>query len=130
MLILTIRTDKPDAEVGLYDNQRKLGYEIWPGHRKLSATIHQKVQEQLEDQNRTWDDIQGVVVFSGPGSFTGLRIGVTVANTLAYGFNIPVVATQGEDWLEKGIARLHVGNYDTIALPEYGAPARITQQRK
>jgi len=35
--------------------------------------------------------LQGIVVVKGPGSFTALRIGLTVANTMAFGLNIPVV---------------------------------------
>jgi tRNA threonylcarbamoyladenosine biosynthesis protein TsaB len=41
-------------------------------------------------------DIEGVVCFKGPGSFTGLRIGLTVGNALAYAQNIPVVASKSK----------------------------------
>lgn len=129
MLILTIRTDKPDAEVGLYDDNRQLAYEVWPAHRELSNTLHKKIQELLQSQDKDLKDIDGIVCFQGPGSFTGLRIGITVADALAYGLDIPVVATQ-DDWIEQGIERLQTGQNDQIALPHYGAPAHITQQKK
>lgn len=130
MLILSIRTDKPDAEVGVFDDQTKLEYETWYAHRELSVTLHQKIQETLAKQGKKLKDIEGIVGFAGPGSFTGLRIGLTVANALAYGLELPVVASQGDDWIEKGTARLKAGERDKIALPEYGAPVHITQQRK
>jgi len=130
MLILTIRTDKPEAEVGLYEDQTKIAYEVWYAHRELSMTLHQKITEVLQAHGKTLQDLQGIVGFAGPGSFTGLRIGLTVANTLAYSFTIPVVATQHENWIADGITRLQAGDADRLALPEYGAPVHITQQKK
>jgi tRNA threonylcarbamoyladenosine biosynthesis protein TsaB len=130
MLLLTIRTDNPDAEVGLYDDQSQLEYEVWYAHRELSVTLHQKIQAVLAKYSKTLADIEGIVGFAGPGSFTGLRIGLTVANTLSYGLQIPIVGVQGEDWIAKGIGRIVAGEQDDIALPEYGAPVHITQQKK
>jgi tRNA threonylcarbamoyladenosine biosynthesis protein TsaB len=130
MLILTIRTDKPEAEVGLFDDQNKLTYEVWYAHRELSVTLHQKIVTLLKSQDKTLKDLQGIVGFAGPGSFTGLRIGLTVANTLAYGLDIPIVGMQDPEWLERGIARLVAGERDDIALPEYGAPVHITVPKK
>lgn len=130
MLILTIRTDKPEAEIGLFDGATKLTYEIWQAHRELSNTILRKIEDLLKGQNKTLKDVQGIAVFQGPGSFTGLRIGLTVANTLAYALEVPVVGAMGQDWAARGVKRLEAGDRDQIALPEYGAPVHITQQKK
>lgn len=129
MLILTIRTDNPEAEVGLYEDEKQLAYQTWQAHRELSDTLHKKIKDVLASQNKDFKDIQGIVCFQGPGSFTGLRIGITVADAFAYGLSIPIVATQ-DDWIEKGIERLKAGDDDRIALPHYGAPVHITQQKK
>lgn len=130
MLILSVRTDNPEAEVGLFDGEKQLGYETWPAHRALSITIHQKINDLLATHNKGLADISGIVGFQGPGSFTGLRIGLTVADTLAYGLQIPIVATMGEAWVQKGIAQLHAGEDDKLALPHYGAPVHITLRKK
>lgn len=130
MIILTIRTDKPEAEIGLYDDQTRLSYEIWEAHRQLAETIHRKIEELLRQQQKDWHDVAGVVCFQGPGSFTGLRIGLTVGNTLAYGLSLPVVAAQGDDWQKVGIERLLKGESDKQAAPFYGADAHITPQKK
>lgn len=129
MLVLTIRTDKPEAEIGLYDGQKQLSYHVWPAHRELSNTIHIKIKELLELQQKDFKQIEGIVCFKGPGSFTGLRIGITVADAFAYGLNIPIIA-ETDDWIEKGIKRLQAGENERIALPHYGSPVHITQQRK
>lgn len=129
MLLLTIRTDKPEAEVGLYENNKQLAYEVWPAHRELSDTLHKKIKAVLASQKKDFKDIEGIVCFKGPGSFTGLRIGITVADSFAYGLDIPIVATQ-DDWIEQGVKRLQAGENERIALPHYGAPVHITQQKK
>ena len=130
MLILTLRTDKPEAEIGLYDGKKQLAYETWQAHRELAETIHRKIDQLLLRQGRTLAQVEGIVCFQGPGSFTGLRIGLTVANTLAYGLGAPIVAAQDPGWLETGIARLQNGENDVQALPFYGAEAHITPQKK
>lgn len=129
MLILTIRTDKPEAEIGLYEDQDQLAYKNWAGHRELSSTIHQQIANLLQSQGKNWENIQGVVCYRGPGSFTGLRIGLSVANALANSLNIPIVAA-ADDWIEAGISRLLANQTDTVALPEYGQPANITSPKK
>jgi tRNA threonylcarbamoyladenosine biosynthesis protein TsaB len=130
MLILTIRTDKPEAELGLYEDDQQLAYLSWQAHRELAETIHFKIDELLGSQKASLPVIGGVVVFQGPGSFTGLRIGLSVANALAYGLAIPIAAAQGEGWVQTGLNRLREGKNDTITLPEYGAPPNITMPKK
>ncbi len=130
MLILTIRTDKPEAELGLYQDDAQLAYETWLAHRQLAETLHTKIAALLKTQDKTLSDIGGIVAFQGPGSFTGLRIGLTVANALAYAQDIPVVAAASDDWIKSGIKRLTHGETDSIAIPEYGAEANITLPRK
>ncbi|HEY5806071.1 MAG TPA: tRNA (adenosine(37)-N6)-threonylcarbamoyltransferase complex dimerization subunit type 1 TsaB [Candidatus Saccharimonadales bacterium] len=130
MLILTIRTDKPEAEIGLFDGGTKIAYESWEAHRELSNTIHEKIRSMLKACDKEFKDMQGIACFQGPGSFTGLRIGITVADAFAYGLEIPIVAASGDDWIEQGIQRLQAGENDRVVVPHYGAPVHITQQRK
>ncbi len=130
MIILTIRTDKPESEIGLYDNERQIFYEKWQAHRQLAETIHTKVDELLSSQKLSLKDIQGIVIFRGPGSFTGIRIGVSVANALAYGLNVPIVGSDGDEWIEDGLKLLEKGENNKQVAPEYGAPAHTTLPKK
>ena len=130
MLILTIRTDKPEAELGLYDDHTRLAYSAWLAHRQLAETIQLKIDELLKQQGKTLADIQGVVAYKGPGSFTGLRIGLTVANALAYGQKLPIVGSMKESWIETGLGQLLQGEDQHIVIPEYGSAPNITQQKK
>lgn len=124
-----MRTDKPEAEIGLYDGETQLQYLTWQAHRQLAETIHRKITDMLHEAGYELQDIAGIVTYKGPGSFTGLRIGLTVANTLAYALNVPVVAEGDPYWLENGLKRLQNGANDGQALPYYGADVHITQQK-
>lgn len=129
MTILTIRTDKPVSEIGLYDDTEQIAYIVWEAHRQLAETLHKKIKDVLTDNQRKMSDIEGIVVFKGPGSFTGLRIGVAVANSIAYAEGIPIVA-DSDEWIERGIKRLINGESDSIINPDYGQTAHITLPKK
>lgn len=130
MIILTIRTEKPEAEIGLYDGQAQLAYKTWQAHRQLAESLHRTIETMLESQHKTWRDLEGVVCFQGPGSFTGLRIGLTVGNALSNSYGLPIVAEQDPSWIENGISRLLEGERDQLALPYYGAEAHVTPPKK
>jgi tRNA threonylcarbamoyladenosine biosynthesis protein TsaB len=129
MIILSIRTDKPEAEIGLFDGVTKLGYETWQAHRELAETLHAKILGILTAHSKELGDIQGIVCFKGPGSFTGLRIGLTVANALAYSLDIPITAAMGDGWLGQGIRDILQGANERVVLPAYGAPVHTTEQK-
>ena len=130
MKILAIRTDKPEAELYIYDRHEKLAEMKWEAHRRLAGTIHKKISELLDLLSISLGDIEGVIYFKGPGSFTGLRIGASVANALAYAQNTSVIASKGDDWLRLGVDALLAGQTDKIVSPEYGEPARTTPPKK
>jgi tRNA threonylcarbamoyladenosine biosynthesis protein TsaB len=129
MIILTVRTDKPEAELRLLDGQAQLTEIVWQAHRELAETVHLKIKELLDGHKKDLKDIQGIVAYQGPGSFTGLRIGLSVANALADGLGVPIVAAQGDDWQQAGASRLQKGEQDQLVMPKYGAPVHITAQK-
>ncbi len=57
------------------------------GHSMLLVPL---IDDILKDNNLSVNDLNEVLVVSGPGSFTGVRLGITVAKTLAYTLNIPI----------------------------------------
>lgn len=93
--------DKEYTRVGKHDMSEK-----------ILSFIHDKLQENGAD----WQDISAITFFSGPGSFTGLRIGAAIVNTLANQLQVPLFD--------------HHGNQHQIILPDYGRPANISAPRK
>lgn len=130
MYILTIRTDKPEAEIGLYENNTQIAYETWQAHRQLAETLHTQIRKLLEGQNISIHNIGGLALYKGPGSFTGLRIGASVADALAYSLDIPIIGVTGDGWQAEGIKRLLSGEDDQVVQLEYGAPVHVTAQKK
>lgn len=121
--ILYMDTSEPEAIVRIYDGEKALAEEKWLAHRELSATLSQKYSDILANVRLKGSDLTGVVVFVGPGSFTGLRIGIAFANALAYALKIPVYGTK-----ERG--GIDLSQPKKIALPFYGAEPNITKSKK
>lgn len=129
-MILGLRTDKPEAELYLIkENEVEASY-TWEAHRQLSDTLLVKIEALLEKEDITLQDLTAIVVFAGPGSFTGLRIGISVANTLAYSLQLPIASGTGEDWQKQALEGLSGQNGPQVIVPEYGAEAHITLPRK
>lgn len=129
-MILVIRTDKPESEIGLYSSGAQQDYEVWQAHRQLAETLHQKIKDLLQRNKIELSSIKGIVCYQGPGSFTGLRIGMSVANALAYGLQIPIVASTGDSWVEIGLQELTTTTTFKPVAPEYGAPVHITAAKR
>lgn len=130
-MILTLRTDNPVAEIGVYSKDGvQLSYYSWQADRQLAKDLLKAIRDQLAKNDATFATLSGIVVCKGPGSFTGLRIGITVANTLAYAQQIPICGAMGEEWVKAGVAALKGGKNERIVLPHYGGEANITQPRK
>ena len=109
-MILAIRTDKPEAEVYLLAASGEVvASDSWLADRRLSQELLPHLESLLGSTGGALSDVRGVVVWQGPGSFTGLRIGMTVANALAYGLGVPVVGATGERWLSEGVSKLSSG---------------------
>lgn len=127
MLMLAIRTDKPEAELYLFNDQNQLTTITWLAHRQLAETLHKKIEELLSSQGISPQMLKKIGVYQGPGSFTGLRIGISTANAYAYGLQIPIVGATGDDWIETCITMS--GTQDTVN-PLYESEPHITQQKK
>ena len=88
----------------------------WDSGRDLAENLLTYIRDKLTENNATWQDLTEITFMSGPGSFTGLRIGASVVNTLASELNIPLYD--------------HHGEKHKIILPDYGRGANITAPKK
>ncbi|CAD5934501.1 tRNA threonylcarbamoyladenosine biosynthesis protein TsaB [Planktothrix tepida] len=87
---LAIHTSSPDLGLAISNFQDVQRSQSWAIGRDLSTHLHHYLLEFIQPQ--TWLDLGWITVAKGPGSFTGTRIGVVTARTLAQQLNIPVFA--------------------------------------
>lgn len=128
-MIILLDTSTPLCKLVLIDDDIQAEAQ-WQADRTLAKGLLGYLQSQLAAQGKSWRDVSGIGAFKGPGSFTGLRIGLTVLNTAADALAIPIVGATGDEWERDAVARLKTGENDRIVLPEYGSDAHITKPRK
>lgn len=111
-MILAIDTATDWAGVALYDEgAHQIRYEVtWWARRRHTTTLLPRVDEMLTDQSLDRDAITGVAVAIGPGSYTGLRVGLSLAKGLVQALHVPLV----------GIPTL-----DVVAYPHRGRQEHI-----
>ena len=89
MLILSFETSAKASSVALLENGKLLGESYQNTGLTHSQTLMVMAQQLLEDCGKTVSDLQAVAVAEGPGSFTGVRIGVAAAKGLTWGAELP-----------------------------------------
>jgi len=63
--------------------------------QSLSEEALPEIVKLFEDNNLEAKDIDKIIVVNGPGSFTGIRIGITIAKIFAWSLNIPIITISG-----------------------------------
>ena len=89
MLLLAFETSAKAASVALFEGQRLLGEQYQNTGLTHSQTLMVMAEALLSQCGKTAQDVEAVAVAEGPGSFTGVRIGVAAAKGFAWGKNIP-----------------------------------------
>lgn len=133
-MILVMDTASDPVFFGLWQGkwQAKI---IWPAERNLSAGIIGKLEELYQKAGGDLNDTEKIIVANGPGSFTGLRIGLSVANALAFARNIPIVAIEKEKEPDKilqiGLKKLADKTFFSQPVePAYGADLKVSKPKK
>ena len=134
-MLLYLDASTPVARVCLDDSSYEKQL-----NRDMARDILKFLEECLAQKNATWQDLAALAVFAGPGSFTGLRIGATVMNTLSDSLSIPIISQRNsddsktdqgdQDWRGRALVRINNKENDKIAQPFYGAGPNITKPRK
>ena len=92
MKILALETTEKFGSVALLDDLHVLKEIVLPKDRRSSQTLHPAMHSLFETTRIAPKDIDIVAVIAGPGSFTGLRVGVTAAKVFAYTTGAKVIA--------------------------------------
>ena len=112
MLILAFETSAKAASVALTDGEKLLGESYQNTGLTHSQTLMPMAQDLLKSCGYTPDQVEAVAVAAGPGSFTGVRIGVAAAKGFAWGGQLPCY---GVSTLEA--MALQLGAWDGLVVP-------------
>jgi tRNA threonylcarbamoyladenosine biosynthesis protein TsaB len=88
-LLLGLDTSTRVASVALFDGQQVLSETTWLAGREHSTRLLVEVEAALARIGRTASQVTGLVVARGPGSFTGVRVALSVAKGIAAGLSLP-----------------------------------------
>jgi tRNA threonylcarbamoyladenosine biosynthesis protein TsaB len=101
MITLFIDTHYKDILLYLYKDNELLDKKVLRGVKSTSVETMPALIELLSVNNLKVNNINKIAVCIGPGSFTGTRIGVTIAKTLAYANNIDIDLIIHQDIINK-----------------------------
>ena len=91
MYVLGIESATPVAAVAVTDREGVLAERMVRNNRTHSVNLLPMIKAVLADAEISRDSLSGIAVSTGPGSFTGLRIGMSIAKTLAQVWNLLIV---------------------------------------
>ena len=140
MLILAFETSAKAASVALTENGKLLGESYQNTGLTHSQTLMVMAEDTLKQCGKTAADVNAVAVAAGPGSFTGVRIGVAAAKGFAWGAELPCY---GISTLEAMAESLNVYDgyvcacmdarraqvYNALFSAEGGVLTRVTEDR-
>ncbi|WP_046181244.1 tRNA (adenosine(37)-N6)-threonylcarbamoyltransferase complex dimerization subunit type 1 TsaB [Domibacillus tundrae] len=92
MKTLAIDTSTYTLSIGLADGDVILAEQVTNVKKNHSVRVMPAIQSLMNDVEIKPEDLEKIIVANGPGSYTGVRIGVTIAKTLAWTLNIPIAA--------------------------------------
>lgn len=131
-MYLFVNTSNDETHIGILSDAGTFADEVrWNGGQNQSEELLTYVDELLLRHKLSPKKLTGIIVVIGPGSYTGLRVGVASANALALAFNLGVL----------GITTDQIGNLikivkefsskaRKIASPHYINPPHITKPKE
>lgn len=113
-MILCIETSTSPCSVAVGDGEKLLSCKETTEKASHSAVITTFIKEALEDAGTDLSSLKAIAISKGPGSYTGLRIGVSTAKGLCYALNIPLLSVPTLQAMSHGMIERYIklGNTD------------------
>lgn len=117
-LILILDTATKNCSVALTENGSVLeSIDYNTGGFSHAEKLHLFIEEVCHRANKTLKDIDAVAISKGPGSYTGLRIGVSAAKGLCYGLDIPLISLETLEILTRTFCNETEVNENDLLIP-------------
>ena len=102
MKLLVCDTSDKNCSAGIFEDGKEICYELSFESKTHSETFMPLVHRVMERADIRHEDLDGYAVTVGPGSFTGIRIGVTTARTMAQMLGLPCIGISSLESLAQG----------------------------
>ena len=125
-MLLAVDTSTRLLGAALYDGTRVFGETVWYSQDHHTVELAPTIQELMDRVGVSFSDLKALGVALGPGSFTGLRIGLALVKGMAFSLHLPIIGVPTLDFLaaaqpirdlplmvvlQAGRGRLAVGEY-------------------
>lgn len=97
--IIHINTALEQALVGISHGDVILSERRNSIQMEHASFVQPAIKEMMDERSLKWQDIQAVSVINGPGSYTGLRVGLAAAKGICYVWNLPIIPISTLEWL-------------------------------
>ena len=114
MKVLAIDTSNYVLGISLIDNEKVIGEHITNVKINHSVRVMPAIERLMKECEIETTDLTKIVVAKGPGSYTGVRIGVTIAKTLAWTLNIPLVGISSLEIAASSVGRYFNGSISPL----------------
>ena len=128
-VLLAIDTATDSLSIALHDGETLLAEQTWIAGNRHTVALAPAVAVMLDQASTSFDDLSGLGVAIGPGSYTGLRIGVAFAKGIAATRDLPLVGMTTLDILARG-APHSTSNSSLIAVVKAGRGRIIVQSSR
>jgi len=132
-MILSINTGSEQNSIALLG--KDIAEEIfWKSYRTQSKELLPKIDRLLKLNKIKLTNLEAIAAFQGPGSYTGLRVGISVANALGWGLDIPVMGIKNGQGEYNNLSALEIAKkaekiikvkklykFSKIVIPYYGS---------
>jgi len=133
-MILAINTANEKISIALYE-KGKIEKELpWESYRTQSKELLPEIDKLMRENKIKLADIDAIAVNHGPGSYTGLRVGISIANTLGWSLDKPVVGVNSKNNAEDKMSALviakeaeeylnkkKISKFQRIVIPRYNS---------
>ena len=109
--ILNIESSSTNCSISISKNGKLIDYieKNDPKYRQ-SAIMHQNILDLIKKNNLNINDFAAVAISKGPGSYTGLRVGLSSAKGLCYALDIPLISINTLEIIAAGLRSEVKGN--------------------
>ncbi len=116
-LILNFDTSTKICSVALTEEEKILSFRENNEGRNHASLLTVFIDEVLKEAGKSASELDAIAVSKGPGSYTGLRIGISTAKGMAYALDIPVMAIPTLKIMAHGYLSLHSVEENTLLCP-------------